>query len=189
VEVAGRDMNGVPPHRRPVTTVFQNYALFPHLDVFENVAFGLRLRRTSEPAVGEAVGRMLESLQLTAQRNKMPHQLSGGQKQRASFGRALIVSPSVLLLDEPFGSLDAETRASMQDLFGRVAREYALTSIFVTHDLKEALRVGDAWARIDSGRLRAYSSREEFVADPASGVAGEQAFWRSVTEGTHGRCV
>jgi ABC-type sulfate/molybdate transport systems ATPase subunit len=174
---------------RDMVYLYQEPLLFPHLDVFENVAFGLRLRRASEEVVRQSVHRMLGSLQLAGQADKMPHQLSGGQKQRVSFGRALIVSPSVLLLDEPFSSLDTETRASMQDLFRRVAGEYALTAVFVTHDLKEALRLGDTLARIDEGRLRAYSSKDEFVADPESGVAGEQAFWRSVGEGTDARRV
>jgi ABC-type Fe3+/spermidine/putrescine transport system ATPase subunit len=186
---AGVDITRLPVRERDMVYLYQEALLFPHLDVFENVAFGLRLRRAEEPEVRRAVDHMLESLQLADQRDKMPHQLSGGQKQRVSFGRALIVGPSVLLLDEPFGSLDSETRASMQDLFRKVAGEYALTAVFVTHDLKEALRLGDALARIEGGRLRAYHSKDEFVADPESGVAGEQEFWRSVSEGHHAKRV
>ena len=120
---------------------------------------------------------MLESLDLAAHRDKASHQLSGGQKQRVSFGRALIVKPAVLLLDEPFSSLDAETREQMQTLFKKVAGLYGITAVFVTHDLKEALLVGDVFARLEGGRLRQYASREDFVADPESGVGRERAFW------------
>lgn len=179
----GADIVRVPVERRDVVYLYQEPLLFPHLTVFENVAFGLRLRRAPADRIVKDVTQMLASLDLLDQRDKAPHQLSGGQRQRVSFGRALIVGPSLLLLDEPFGSLDVETRAQMQALFKRVAALYAITAIFVTHDLKEALLVGDDMATIRAGRLKAYASKQAFVDDPESGVGSEVDFWKSLGNG------
>jgi ABC-type Fe3+/spermidine/putrescine transport system ATPase subunit len=176
----GADIARVPVEKRDVVYLYQEPLLFPHLTVFENVAFGLRLRRAPADRIAEDVTQMLVSLDLLDQRDKAPHQLSGGQRQRVSFGRALIVRPSLLLLDEPFSSLDVETRAQMQALFKRVAALYAITAIFVTHDLKEALLVGDSMATIRGGRLKSYESKQAFVDDPESGVSSEVDFWKSL---------
>lgn len=176
----GVEISGVPAEQRGIVYLYQEPLLFPHLSVFENVAFGLRLRRVAPAEVEARASRMLESLDLTEHRNKAPSQLSGGQRQRVSFGRALILAPSLLLLDEPFSSLDTDTRAQMQDLFRRVTARYAITAIFVTHDLKEALLLGDRIATLRGGRLHAYPTKAAFVADPASGVASEVAFWSTL---------
>jgi len=176
----GQDITAMPVEKRDIVYLYQEPLLFPHLSVFENVAFGLRLRKADGHRVEGEVSRMLASLDLVDQRDKSPQQLSGGQRQRVSFGRALIVSPSLLLLDEPFSSLDAETRAQMQDLFKKVAAEYAITAIFVTHDLKEALLVGDAFATIRASRFRTYASRQDFIDDPESGVRQEAGFWSAL---------
>jgi ABC-type Fe3+/spermidine/putrescine transport system ATPase subunit len=176
----GQDITAVPVEKRDIVYIYQEPLLFPHLSVFENVAFGLRLRKADRARIDRDVAHMLTSLDLFDQRDKAPHTLSGGQRQRVSFGRALIVSPELLLLDEPFSSLDTETRAQMQALFKKVAAEYAITAIFVTHDLKEALLVGDAFASIRGGRFRAYANRQEFIDDPESGVRQEAGFWRSL---------
>jgi ABC-type Fe3+/spermidine/putrescine transport system ATPase subunit len=176
----GQDITRVPVEKRDIVYLYQEPLLFPHLSVFENVAFGLRLRKIDAARVDRDVVHMLTSLDLLDQRDKAPHLLSGGQRQRVSFGRALIVNPSLLLLDEPFSSLDAETRTQMQGLFKRVAAEYAITAIFVTHDLKEALLVGDAFATIRAGHFRAYATRQDFMDDPESGVRQEAGFWRSL---------
>jgi ABC-type Fe3+/spermidine/putrescine transport system ATPase subunit len=178
----GADIVRVPVERRDVVYLYQEPLLFPHLTVFENVAFGLRLRRSPAERIAKDVTQMLVSLDLLDQRDKTPHQLSGGQRQRVSFGRALIVGPSLLLLDEPFSSLDVETRSQMQALFKRVAALYATTAIFVTHDLKEALLVGDAMATIRGGRFNAYASKQAFIDDPDSGVGSEVDFWKSLGE-------
>ena len=179
----GADITGVPVEKRDIVYLYQEPLLFPHLSVFENVAFGLRLRHVGQDRIERDVTHLLASLDLVEQRDKAPHQLSGGQRQRVSFGRALIVSPSLLLLDEPFSSLDTETRGQMQALFQRVAAEYAITAIFVTHDLKEALLVGNGLATIRGGRFRAYSSKQEFIDDSDSGVAQEVGFWDSIKDG------
>ncbi len=175
--LGGRNLDGVPPQARGVVYLYQEPLLFPHLDVFENVAFGLRLRRTPAAALRGRVEEMLAALELEAHARKRTTQLSGGQRQRVAFGRALIINPTLLLLDEPFGNLDVEIRGQMQRLFQGVARRFAITSLFVTHDLKEALLMGDRLALLRGGRLTAYPSREAFVNDPETGAAAERDFW------------
>ncbi|HEX4966309.1 MAG TPA: ABC transporter ATP-binding protein [Thermoanaerobaculia bacterium] len=179
----GRRIDAVPPQARGVVYLYQEPLLFPHLDVWENVAFGLRLRGTGGAELDRRVQEMIDSLELAGHARKRPHQLSGGQRQRVSFGRALIIQPALLLLDEPFGNLDAETRAGMQALFKRVAAAYRITSLFVTHDLKEALLMGDRFAHLKAGRLKVFSSREELTADPEMGVMNEVRFWESLLPG------
>ncbi|MBA3832458.1 MAG: ABC transporter ATP-binding protein [Chthoniobacterales bacterium] len=173
----GARLNEIAPQRRNIVYLYQEALLFSHLNVFENIAFGLRLRKVPNETVKTKVGEMLESLELGAHRRKRPEQLSGGQRQRVAFGRALIISPALMLLDEPFSNLDAEIRTSMQQLFKQVARRFSITSIFVTHDLKEALIMGDRMAQMSAGELRSFASKEEFVHDPATGVATELGFW------------
>lgn len=180
LRLAGRSLAGVPPERRGVVYLYQEPLLFPHLDVFENVAFGLRLRRVKNAELRPRVEEMLACLELSGHAAKKPTQLSGGQRQRAAFGRALIINPTLLLLDEPFGNLDTEVRAQMQALFQRVAKQFGITSLFVTHDLKEALLMGDRLGLLRAGALQTYASREEFVQDPETGVARERGFWQSL---------
>ena len=179
--LGGRTLDQLPPQARGVVYLYQEPLLFPHLDVFENVAFGLRLRHTAVAELRTRVAEMLAALELEAHARKRPTELSGGQRQRVAFGRALIVNPTLLLLDEPFGNLDVEIRAQMQGLFQQIARRFAITSLFVTHDLKEALLMGDRLALLRAGRLTAYPSREAFVADTETGAARERAFWLSLT--------
>jgi len=180
VELDGRDLAGRAPRDRGILHLGQEALLFDHLDCFENIAFALRLRRAPTAEVEAAVEPLLEATGLGPHRHKRAWELSGGQKQRAAFARALIARPRVLLLDEPFGSLDGETRREMQTLFTRLARDHAMTALFVTHDLKEALRVGDHFATLRKGRLRAHPDREAFLTDPASGVPDEVEFWKKV---------
>jgi putrescine transport system ATP-binding protein len=184
VRLGGRSLDDLAPQGRGVVYLYQEPLLFPHLDVFENVAFGLRLRRTAAVELRARVGEMLAALELEAHARKRPTELSGGQRQRVSFGRALIINPTLLLLDEPFGNLDVEIRAQMQGLFQQIARRFAITSLFVTHDLKEALLMGDRLALLRAGRLTAYPSREAFVADAETGAAREREFWLSLAPGT-----
>lgn len=180
VLLRGVDITTAPPQERNILYLYQEPLLFPHLDVWQNITFGLRLRKRTEEQIAGAGAQMLEELELTDMRSKRPHELSGGQRQRVSFGRALIVKPLLLLLDEPFSSLDAETRTNMQELFKRAAARHAITAVFVTHSLKEAILMGDAIAHLRDGRLISYASREEFIADPAGGVPEEAAFWKAL---------
>ncbi|MBA2408365.1 MAG: ABC transporter ATP-binding protein [Gammaproteobacteria bacterium] len=175
-----RDVTSLPARQRQALYLYQEPLLFPHLNVFENIAFGLRLRRLPKTQVREQVEQVLGEIELQGLDARKPESLSGGQRQRVAFGRALVVQPALLLLDEPFGSLDPETRAAMQELFGRVASQHRITSVFVTHDLKEALRVGDQFGLIADGRLRNYIDRAAFCADPDSGVQRELRFWEAL---------
>ncbi|WP_266206047.1 ABC transporter ATP-binding protein [Pontibacter kalidii] len=177
---AGESMDTVPPREREMVYLFQEPLLFPHLSVFENIAYGLRVRKEAEDKVRQKVQSMLEELELQEHAQKKPSQLSGGQRQRVAFGRAIIFLPRVLLLDEPFASLDTQTRASMQRLFLQLARKYRITALFVTHDVKEALLVGNRFAYMVAGKLQVYTSREAFMEDPQTGVQEELAFWHSI---------
>ena len=186
VLLKGEDIGPIPPNRRNIVYLYQEPLLFPHLDVFENVAFGLRLRRLPEAEIKKRVQEMLANLELPEQARKKPQQLSGGQRQRVAFGRALIINPKVLLLDEPFGALDAETRASMQQLLKRIARDFAITAIFVTHSLKEALAMGDRIGLMQDGKLKVYGSKKAFIDDGDTGAQAEMEFWRGWERGGGG---
>ena len=181
VMMDGGELTRVRPEARGTVYLAQEALLFPHLDVIENVAFALRLRRVGD--VTARVHAMLAELGLEAHAHKRPEALSGGQRQRVAFGRALLASPRALLLDEPFGALDAETRSEMQDLYRRLMREHRLAAVFVTHDVKEALTIGTSFAHLEAGLLHAYDSRAAFAADPRTGVADEARFWRELTSG------
>ncbi len=184
--LGGRDLAGVAPQQRGVLYLYQEPLLFPHLDVRANLAFGLRLRKVPAAEARQRVDAMLRELDLSEHAAKAPHQLSGGQRQRVSFGRALLVEPRLLLLDEPFGALDADTRTRMQDLFRRIAERYRISALFVTHDLKEAILMGDRVAHLQAGRLRLFEHLEEMVADPDLGVRQELDFWTSLPRPTQG---
>jgi putrescine transport system ATP-binding protein len=179
IVLGGQRMNDVPPHKRKILYLYQEPLLFPHLNVWENIAFGLKIQKLDTSTIQERVAAMLDEVELAGHERKMPHELSGGQRQRVAFGRALVVRPAVLLLDEPFAALDADLRASMQELYKRMAREHQMTSLFVTHDLKEAMLMGDAVARMDAGVLKTYASREELLGDAELGLAREIEFWES----------
>lgn len=178
--INGRDVTALEPRHRHALYLYQEPLLFPHLDVFENIAFGLRLQRRSEAAIRAEVEAMLAELELEGYGHRHPDSLSGGQRQRVSFGRALVVKPALLLLDEPFSNLDPDTRNSMQNLFKRVAAHHRITAVFVTHDLKETLIVGDGFGRLAGGVLRCYPDRAAFCADPATGVQREHNFWQEM---------
>lgn len=180
VTLAGENLAKTPAHLRGIVYLYQEALLFPHLDVFENVAFGLRLRKAPLAEITQRVNAMLKELQIEDQARKAPEQLSGGQRQRVAFGRALVINPRVLLLDEPFGALDARTRTEMQEFYRRIAAEFGITSVFVTHDLKEALLMGDELAVMDKGQLKHYPDRAAFIRDKNTGVSAEAAFWREV---------
>ncbi|SET47948.1 ABC transporter ATP-binding protein [Hymenobacter actinosclerus] len=182
LELHGQDLLPAPPNERQMVYLYQEPLLFPHLSVFENVAFGLRIRKVKEAEIKQQVTELLAELELSEHARKSPHQLSGGQRQRVSFGRALIIRPRLLLLDEPFGNLDAQTRAAMQELFGRVSRQHHITSIFVTHDSREALTVGSRLGYLERGSLTSFASVADFVADPRTNIAAELSFWENIRQ-------
>lgn len=174
-----RDLTHLPPRERGIVYLYQEPLLFPDRDVFDNIAFGLRLKGIRGQQLKEATTRMIAELGLEGHAHKGPEEISGGQRQRVNFGRALITHPRLLALDEPLGALDTHTRHEMQTLFRRVAKQRRITVLFVTHDLREALTVGDRVARLSEGRLRIYDSRKDLIDDPDLGLAEEIAFWEN----------
>lgn len=178
VVLKGKTVSTLPPQEREAVYLYQESLLFPHLDIWENVAFGLKLRKLPPQEIKNRTEAMLVGLDLTAQARKMPQTLSGGQKQRVSFGRALIIRPSLMLLDEPFGALDAETRTQMQQLYRQMAAEHRITAVFVTHDLKEAILMGNKLGFMEQGRLHIYDELNEFSADVRTGMQQEIDFWK-----------
>ena len=173
VFLEGKSVARVPPYQRNVNTVFQSYALFEHLTVWENVAFGLRRRKVAEPEIRKRVAEMLDLVRLKAKATARPRQLSGGQQQRVALARALVNLPAVLLLDEPLGSLDLQLRKQMQIELKQIQRTVGITFVYVTHDQEEALTMSDRIAVMSEGVLQQVGSPEEIYEQPANAfVAG-----------------
>jgi spermidine/putrescine transport system ATP-binding protein len=167
------DVTELPPFKRPVNTVFQSYALFPHLDVFENIGFGLRRRKTPSNEIKHQVEFMLRLVDLEGYERRKPNQLSGGQQQRVALARALVNNPRVLLLDEPLGALDLKLRKQMQVELKRIQSEIGITFIFVTHDQEEAMTMSDRIAVMRRGQIEQLGAPEDLYERPATAfVAG-----------------
>ena len=173
VSLHGKDVTDLPPNRRDVNTVFQSYALFDHLSVWENVAFGLRRRRVGKTEMTRRVGEMLELVQLTGRDKDKPSALSGGQRQRVALARALVNRPSVLLLDEPLAALDLKLRKAMQVELKRIQREVGITFVFVTHDQEEALTMSDRIAVMSEGKVHQCGTPEDIYERPATRFVAE----------------
>jgi len=173
IELGGRDTTRVPPFRRDVNTVFQDYALFPHMSVADNVAYGLRVRRVGKPERVRRVAEVLEMVRLPDLGTRKPGELSGGQRQRIALARALINRPRVLLLDEPLGALDLKLREQMQVELKSIQRDVGITFVFVTHDQDEALTLCDRLAVMHDGRLEQVGSPEEVYERPATRFVAE----------------
>lgn len=164
----GTDVSQVPPHRRNVNTVFQQYALFPHMSVFDNIAFGPRSKKIAESEVMKSVNEMLEVVRLGEFATRRPSQLSGGQQQRVALARALVNYPSALLLDEPLAALDLKLREAMQIELKRIQREVGITFVFVTHDQGEALTMSDRIAVMSEGRVEQVGAPHDIYVRPQS---------------------
>jgi spermidine/putrescine transport system ATP-binding protein len=162
----GSDVAYTPPHKRNVNTVFQNYALFPHLNVFDNVAFGLRRAKRPKDEIRRRVGEALELVQLTGFERRKSSQLSGGQQQRVALARALVLNPTVLLLDEPLGALDAKLRKALQIELKSLQQEVGITFLYVTHDQEEALTMSDRLAVMNAGRVEQVGAPRDVYEDP-----------------------
>lgn len=172
--VGGKDMSGVPPHKRPVNMVFQSYALFPHLTVFDNVAFGLKVaRKCSREEIATRVKESLELVRLPHVAQRFPRELSGGQQQRIAFARAIVNKPFVLLLDEPLSALDPHIRQEMQAELARFKKELGITFIMVTHDQSEAFALSDQIAVFNGGLLEQVGTPEEIYENPQSAFVAD----------------
>jgi spermidine/putrescine transport system ATP-binding protein len=168
IELEGRDVTWLPPYQRNVNTVFQNYALFPHLSIFDNVAFGLRRRQVAEAEVKRRVAEMLALVELPGYERRKPSQISGGQAQRVALARALVNKPGVLLLDEPLGALDLKLRKQMQVELKRIQQEVGITFVYVTHDQEEAMTMSDRIAVMNRGRYEQLGDPETLYERPAT---------------------
>jgi spermidine/putrescine transport system ATP-binding protein len=168
VSLQGRDVTWDPPNKRDVNMVFQSYALFPHMSVFENVAFGLRRKRVHKDEISRRVGEMLEIVDLAGREQRRPRELSGGQQQRVALARALVNGPKALLLDEPLGALDLKLRQAMQVELKRIQREVGITFVYVTHDQGEALTMSDRIAVMNDGLIEHLGTPREIYERPAN---------------------
>ena len=173
VLLKGQDITGVPPYKRPVNTVFQKYALFPHLNVFENVAFGLRLKKMDEETIRRKVRDMLEVVGLKGFERRSIGQMSGGQQQRVAIARSLVNEPEILLLDEPLGALDLKLRKEMQLELKRLQREMNITFIYVTHDQEEALTMSDTVVVMNGGKVQQIGTPEDIYNEPKNAFVAD----------------
>ena len=173
VLLKGEDITGVPPYKRPVNTVFQKYALFPHLNVFENVAFGLRLKKMDEETIRRKVRDMLEVVGLKGFERRSIGQMSGGQQQRVAIARSLVNEPEILLLDEPLGALDLKLRKEMQLELKRLQREMNITFIYVTHAQEEALTMSDTVVVMNGGKVQQIGTPEDIYNEPKNAFVAD----------------
>lgn len=168
IRLGNREISQEPPHRRNIGLVFQNYALFPHLTIFENVAFGLRRRKVPEPELKSRVTHALELVDLSHLMDRLPKQLSGGQQQRVAIARAIAIRPDILLFDEPLSNLDARLRLQVRDELRNLQKSLGITTIMVTHDQEEAMSVGDRLVLMRAGLIEQIGSAEQLYQKPTS---------------------
>lgn len=179
----GKVINGVPPHKRQLNTIFQRYALFPHLNVYENIAFGLRLQKKSEKEIQSAVKEMLELVNLKGFERRNVSSLSGGQQQRVAIARALVVKPRVLLLDEPLGALDLKLRKDMQVELKNIQKRLGITFIYVTHDQEEALSMSDTIVVMDEGVIQQIGTPTDIYNEPKNAFVADFIGESNIIEG------
>lgn len=173
IRINGAPVHTMPPEKRNIGMVFQNYALFPHMTVAENVGYGLKVRRVPKPEIDRKVGAVLETVHLSALADRRPGQLSGGQQQRVALARALVFEPSIVLMDEPLGALDKKLREHLQFEIRQIAQRFNLTVIYVTHDQYEALTMSDRIAIFNDGKIQQLGTAEEIYARPVNRFVAE----------------
>ena len=189
VWLEGRDITGLPPEKRPLNTVFQSYALFPHMNVFQNIAYGLKVRGIKKPEQKQRVEEALRLVRLSGYEKRMPAQLSGGQRQRVAIARAAVLRPKVLLLDEPLGALDLKLRQQMQTELKRMQQEMGITFLYITHDQEEALNMSTRIVILREGRVEQIGTPEEVYEHPqtlfAAGFIGQSNLLRGEVTAVH----
>ncbi|MCS6848816.1 MAG: ABC transporter ATP-binding protein [Anaerolineae bacterium] len=185
----GQDVTGKPPYERDVNTVFQDYALFPHMNVADNIAYGLMIRKVPKPERMRRVREMLDLVQLSGFEQRKPSQLSGGQRQRVALARALINHPRVLLLDEPLGALDLKLRQQMQIELKAIQKKVGITFVFVTHDQEEALTMSDRIAVFNQGKVEQIGTPEEMYEKPATVFVAGFLGTSNLLSGEHARAL
>ena len=190
VLIGDRDVAKIPPNKRGISMVFQSYALFPHLNIRENIAYGLKVAKLSQSEVTERTDNVLELMQLKGMENRFPNQLSGGQQQRVALARAVVIEPSVLLFDEPLSNLDAKLRESMRDELRALQKRLGITSLYVTHDQSEAMAISDRVVIMKDGNIMQQGSPTEIYEQPNSrfvaNFIGKANFIEGVFKGTDG---
>ena len=183
VLLEGRDMTRAEPNKRDVNTVFQNYALFPHINVEQNIGYSLKIRRAAKEEIRRRVGEMLQLVQLEGYEKRMPGELSGGQKQRVAIARAVINQPKLLLLDEPLGALDLQLRRQMQQELKRLQKKLGLTFIYITHDQEEALNMSDRIAVMQAGRFEQIGSPAQVYDTPKTAYVARFVGTANIVQG------
>ena len=168
IMIGGRDIAPVPPNKRGISMVFQSYALFPHLNIYENIAYGLRVQKLPAPEIASRMSAILELMQLTSMAKRFPSQVSGGQQQRIALARAIIIEPSVLLFDEPLSNLDAKLREYMRDEVRKLQKRLGITSLYVTHDQEEAMAISDRIVIMQEGSIRQVGTPRQIYEHPGS---------------------
>jgi len=193
VKIKGTEVNGLPPEKRDTATVFQNWALFPHKTIYENLAFGLKMRKKPKKEIKDKVHAFLEMVNLSGYEDRYPGQLSGGQKQRVALARALIVEPAVLLLDEPLSALDLKLRQHMRFEIKSIQKKINVTTIFVTHDQTEAMAMADRIVVMNEGRIEQIGSPHEIYYEPkskfTSDFIGETNFLEGIVLNSNGQDI
>ncbi|MDO9574309.1 MAG: ABC transporter ATP-binding protein, partial [Candidatus Contubernalis sp.] len=179
----GQDITQQPANQRPTVTVFQEYALFPHLSVFDNIAYGLKTRHIKRNEIKERANRVLNMLKILELKDRRIHELSGGQQQRVAVARALVINPQVILFDEPLSSLDAKLRVEMREEIKKIQRETEITAVYVTHDQEEALAVADQLAVMRDGKIEQIGTPEEVYENPLTSFVGQFIGWGNLFSG------
>ena len=173
IVIGGKRINEVPAHKRNIGMVFQNYAIFPHMSVFKNVAYGLKARKISKDEIEKRVLEALEMVQMREFKDRQPAQLSGGQQQRIALARAIVIHPDVLLMDEPLSNLDAKLRVQMRSIIRKLQKDLKITTVYVTHDQEEALAISDRIAVMKLGVIQQLGSPEDIYSNPANTFIGD----------------
>jgi len=179
----GQDMTKLPPYRRPTATVFQNYALFPHLNVYENIAYGLKARRSPGQNTKAAVQEIMDLMKITDLARRKVNELSGGQQQRVALARAMVVNPKILLFDEPLSSLDARLRVEMREEIKKIQQKTQITSIYVTHDQEEALAIAQQVAVMKDGKIEQLGTPREIYCFPETPFVAQFVGWGNLVQG------